>query len=243
MANDWFRFKQFMIAQDKCAMKVSTDACIQGAYAARYLKQQAVPGKLWQVLDIGTGTGLLSLMIAQEVNAMIDAVEADAAASRQAAANFSNSDWHARLHAHHGNIKDYVPALQYDFIICNPPFFNNSLKNKNAGKTMARHDDTLPQALLAQLVRQLLQDEGRFCVMYPATEWQQWTHVAAEAGLQLIAQLSIKHKSGQPGNRQIGIFQKNIPEALYKEALVIYGADGNYAPPFVALMKAYYFNL
>lgn len=243
MANDWFRFKQFTVRQDKCAMKVSTDACIQGAYAVRYLKQYAAPEKLWDVLDIGAGTGLLSLMIAQEVNAMIDAVEIDEAAGLQAAENFNNSDWYTRLKIYRGDVKDLAPGKQYDFIICNPPFFNKSLKNRSVSKTMARHDDTMPQVLLAQLVKQLLHDGGLFCVMYPTGEWSSWMPAATAAGLHLVQQLSVRPKRDQHSNRQIGIFQKNIAAVAHKDELVIYEAGGSYSEQFVALMKDYYLNL
>ncbi len=122
MANDWFRFKQFLIQQDRCAMKVSTDACIQGALAGAY----CAAVKAERALDIGAGTGLLSLMLAQQHPFLqIDALELDEAAYGQALDNCANSPWKHHVSLWHTALQDFRPPAgrSYDFIICNPPFF------------------------------------------------------------------------------------------------------------------------
>eukprot|EP01136_Pigoraptor_vietnamica_P012822 Opistho-1_new@53158 len=117
MSNHYFQFKQFTIHQDKCAMKVSTDACIQGAWTP-------IANDVVHVLDIGTGTGLLSLMLAQRnSNIHIDAIELDADAARQAQENISASPWADRVDVMQGDVTAYQFAKQYDMVICNPPFF------------------------------------------------------------------------------------------------------------------------
>ncbi|MGN6568280.1 MAG: tRNA1(Val) (adenine(37)-N6)-methyltransferase, partial [Flavipsychrobacter sp.] len=133
MSNQYFQFKQFRIEQDKCAMKVSTDACIQGAWTP-------IHDHVRHVLDIGTGTGLLSLMLAQRDPRMhIDAVELDEQAATQAKENIVSSPFSERIDIIHGDAKEYQANQQYDLIICNPPFFQNSLLGDNSKRNTARH--------------------------------------------------------------------------------------------------------
>ncbi|HEY0272940.1 MAG TPA: methyltransferase domain-containing protein, partial [Chitinophaga sp.] len=117
MGNPYFKFKQFIVRQDRCAMKVCTDACLQGAYTARYLSGKPSVGR---VLDIGTGTGLLSLMGAQQSNAFFTGVELDVAAGAQAAENFAASPWKARLAAVCTDARTFSAPAPFDFIISNP---------------------------------------------------------------------------------------------------------------------------
>ena len=118
--NSWFQFKQFTVHQDKCAMKVCTDACLFGAWVANKLVQNKITAK--NILDIGCGTGLLSLMLAQKTNAVIDSVEIDASAFDQAKQNISLSSWKEKIQLYHNSINNFEPLTRYDFIICNPPF-------------------------------------------------------------------------------------------------------------------------
>jgi tRNA1Val (adenine37-N6)-methyltransferase len=137
LGNSYFQFKQFTVHQGDCAMKVTTDACIQGAWTP--VQKDEV-----RILDIGAGTGLLSLMLAQKApNAIVDAVELNEQAATQAGQNFAGSPWADRLNVICSDIQGYRATHKYDLIISNPPFFNNSLKGPEASRNNARHTTAL----------------------------------------------------------------------------------------------------
>ena len=168
MSNSYFQFKQFRIDQGDTAMKVSTDACIQGACTP------ILPG-VKKVLDIGCGTGLLSLMLAQrsaEIN--IDAIELDEAAANQARANVAASPWADRINVMQADARVFRPTHPYDLIICNPPFFNNSLIGDNAARNRARHSLTLTQQDLFALAKAYLSPAGYIFIMLPLPEHNVW---------------------------------------------------------------------
>ncbi len=140
MSNTWFRFKQFTIQQERAAMKVGTDGVLLGAWAS-------VPGTGSRVLDIGCGTGLIALMIAQRAkNVEVDALEIDPSSASQAKENFQNSRWKESIHCIPSSFQDYSSQCKrrYELIICNPPFFTGSYKTASKEKNLARHDDSLP---------------------------------------------------------------------------------------------------
>ena len=163
MPNTYFRFRQFTVHQEKTAMKVCTDACLFGAWATSEISSEHVE----RVLDIGTGTGLLSLMIAQGSGARIDAVELDDNAYLQATENFAASPWKERLSAHHCAIQAYVPGYQYDFVISNPPFYEQSLRSPDNKKNLAMHSTHLDATALFASVKRLLAPGGRIAVLIP----------------------------------------------------------------------------
>ena len=139
MPNTWFHFKQFTIQQEHAAMKVGTDGVLLGAWAS-------VPGPQSRVLDVGCGTGLIALMLAQRTEyVMVDALEIDPSSARQAEENFQNSPWKERVHCIQSSFQDYATQCKsrYDLIICNPPFFSGSSKTPSKELNLARHDDSL----------------------------------------------------------------------------------------------------
>src|SRR5688572_25058776 len=135
MPNTYFQFKQFTIHQDRSAMKVTTDACLFGAWCATEINQDNK-----RLLDIGTGTGLLSLMIAQKNKLLIDAVEIEEQAAVQAVENVKASPWKESVHVIHKNIRDFNSEKKYNYIISNPPFYENELSGERMEKNIAHHD-------------------------------------------------------------------------------------------------------
>jgi len=226
-------------------MKVSTDACIQGAWAAAWLALQAQDPL--RVLDIGSGTGLLSLMLAQQhLQARIEAIELHADAFAQSQENFAASPWAERLGATHISLQDFTTADKagaYDFIICNPPFFHNQLQSAEKGRNEARHSVTLTKRELAEAMVQLLREYGTCCVLYPQSEWADWLLAAAAAGLQEIHTLLVQPSAHATPNRVIGMLGKKNNEAPRRDTLVIYDQDKTYTKAFAALLQPYYLAL
>lgn len=235
MGNSYFRFKQFTVQQAGSAMKVCTDACVQGAFTAAFAKQEP------RILDIGAGTGLLSLMLAQQSNAVIDALELDGSAFRQAAENFKASPWHSRLHALHQDVQTYAPAAPYPFIITNPPFYENDLKGPDSRRNAAMHATTLDYATLLNAIRRLLTPDGRFSVLLPYEGFQRFREMAEAAGYILQELLEVRQRPGYGFFRSIGIFGRG-GETHVRE-LTIQGAGVQYTPEFTALLKDYYLYL
>lgn len=238
MSNTWFQFKQFLIRQDACAMKVTTDACIQGAWTP--IKPDAA-----QILDIGTGTGLLSLMLAQRnANIHIDAVEYDAAAAQEAAENIAASPWANRITVTHNDIRAHETNRLYDMIICNPPFFANSLLSDVHTRNIARHNISLTRYELLQAVIKHLAEDGSFSLLLPLSEYQQWQPLIKKMGLWEQQTLHIKHRPEAAVKRVVSIItkHKNTPKAN-EQILTIQDNDGRYTAAFTALMADFYLNL
>jgi tRNA1Val (adenine37-N6)-methyltransferase len=231
-------------------MKVSTDACIQGAWASRWLQQHRHSGDV-KILDIGTGTGLLSLMLLQlNPGSSMDAIELNENAFLQARKNFNSSPWSDKLVVYHHSLNDYVAKSgnglehkQYHFIICNPPFFHNHLQAQQKARNDARHSISLSKADLAHAVSILLDAKGFFCVMYPCTEWNDWLQVGKDHDLYALSTIEVRPKAKMQPNRVIGLFAKKNNQPSETETLVIYEEDKNYTEQFKALLQPYYLAL
>jgi tRNA1Val (adenine37-N6)-methyltransferase len=169
-----FQFKQFTIHQDQCAMKVSTDACILGAWVD--------VAQAENILDIGAGTGLLSLMMAQRSTACIDAVELDTPAFEQAKSNIAESNWGDRVEVFLGKIQDFSSDKKYDYIVSNPPFYQNHLKSEKVQKNQAHHTETLSFEELLDSVLRLRTTSGKFAVLLPAYEAKVLEDLAVSKG-------------------------------------------------------------
>ncbi|WP_158618117.1 tRNA1(Val) (adenine(37)-N6)-methyltransferase [Chitinophaga lutea] len=239
MGNQYFQFKQFTVQQAGSAMKVCTDACIQGAFTAAYIREQ-LPGAS-PVLDIGAGTGLLSLMLAQSGNGTIDAVELDAAAAQQAAENFAASPWSERLRVFHTDIAHFNPAQRYPFIITNPPFFDNDLQGPHQRRTAAMHTVTLGYEALLEAIIRLLAPGGSFSILLPRGGFDRFRRMAENEGFVLRKLLEVRQTTGHSPFRSIGIFGPAAEPQ--REELVIYNEQRQYTPAFVTLLKDYYLYL
>jgi tRNA1Val (adenine37-N6)-methyltransferase len=235
MSNSYFRFKQFNIDQDRCAMKVTTDACIQGAWSP------LLP-QVKRVLDIGTGTGLLSLMLAQRnPDVIIDAIELDSDAAAQAKENVLASAWHDRVSVVKGDVCDCPFSHKYDLVISNPPFFNNSLLSDKANKNMARHTGFLSYVALLKVIEENLSGEGYASVLLPFAEYQVWSKLIQEAGWTEFARLFVKHTPDAAAKRVVCVFSKQALPA--KEETLVIKDDGVYTAEFTSLLSPYYLDL
>lgn len=242
-----FHFRQFVVAHDRCAMKVNTDAVVMGAYVAQCCESWSRSGT--KVLDIGTGTGILALMLAQKLPATIMAVEANEEAFEQASQNFSESIWDSNLQALHSTFQAYTAAnnaVSFDLIVSNPPFFEpiNMSKGGNqqlpdADRALARFDDALPFRELMHGVSLLLREEGFFYVIIPSNRAQELMALGADVGLFLQSECQIIYKEHKPPGRVILCFRKSQSE-IEKCALVLYDEKGQMTESFQALTKDYY---
>jgi tRNA1Val (adenine37-N6)-methyltransferase len=234
--NSSFRFKNFTVQQDKCAMKVCTDACVLGAWAdisdADY------------ILDIGAGTGLLSLMVAQRNSyGMIDAVEIDAEAFYQAGENVENSPFGDRIKLFHSAVQEFTSEHKYDVIITNPPFFQSDLLSPLDKKNIAHHAKSLDFAELLAAIDRLLSDQGKFNILFPVDEGKQFLLKAEQAGWILSRKLTLFHHEGKKPFRQLMTFQRSetVMDVPVNEELCIYETDGaTYNNAFKALLKDFY---
>ncbi|GAB2872301.1 tRNA1(Val) (adenine(37)-N6)-methyltransferase [Hymenobacter ruber] len=241
MPNDYFQFQQFRIEQAACAMKVSTDACLLGAAAD-------LTGST-RLLDIGTGTGLLALMAAQRhATVAVEAVEIDAAAATQAAANAAASPWAGRIRVHALGLAAFAATRPAPFshIICNPPFFRQSLRSPDAARTTARHEaaDTLSFDALAAFAAEFLLPTGLLTVLLPPPEMQAFERVAAAVGLRPATRLVVRHRPGSRPLRHITGFRWKAIEVRETELIIRTAEnDAEYSAEFRALLAGFYLAL
>ncbi len=162
-----FKFKQFTIAQDRTAMKVGTDGVLIGAWTT-------VENSDRRLLDIGSGTGLIALMLAQRSDAVVDAVEIDSDSAAQAAENIAMSPWSQRVNIHNVDITNFNQSNRYDLIVSNPPFFSNSLLPPDKSRTTARHTTSLTFESLIASIERLLSPSGHFALILPTNESEEF---------------------------------------------------------------------
>ena len=237
MPNSYFQFKQFTIHQDQCAMKVCTDACILGAWFA----DKGLPES--KVLDIGAGSGLLTLMLAQKVDAQFDAIEKDAPSFKQMKENIEQSKWKDTINAFMGDAITYVFPQLYDFIICNPPFYENDLKSGDTKKNLAKHDTGLTLECLIQVIDQNLAANGSFGILLPFHRTAPFEQLAFDKGFHLHEKLLVRQTPGHNFFRSILHFTRNNIHTGQTGELIIKQKDGNYSSAFTTLLKDYYLYL
>lgn len=233
MANSYFQFKQFRIEQGQTAMKVCTDSCVLGAWAA---VEQAE-----NILDIGTGTGLLSLMVAQRSRAPITAVEINDAAAAQASENIAASPWPNQIVLKQTSLQDFGRENQqlFDLIICNPPFFQASLRSPDPAKTVAKHTQELPFEELLRFVKRFLTPTGTFYLLLPPPEAETFRKLAAAVKLFPASELQL---FTQPNGKHLRtIYAYTFQEKpIIRTTLPVRNPDQTYTREFAALLKDYY---
>ncbi len=236
MPNTYFQFKQFRIEQARCAMKVCTDSCLFGA---------SVPvTNAASILDIGTGTGLLALMAAQRSPGVIHALELEGSAAQQAAENFAASPWADRLTLYPTSLQDFARhrTRHYDTIICNPPFYLDSLKSPtNAARNQALHVTDLSFEDLLQFTQNTLSPGGSLHVLLPPREADFFTRLAPTFNLHPQHQLRVYTREGGKHIRSILHYQTapTLP-AITTDKICIRQTDNQYTPAFRQLLHPYY---
>lgn len=237
MPNSYFRFKQFKVDQGACAMKVSTEACIFGAWIP-------VEDHCKTILDIGAGTGLLSLMLAQRTNLRIDAVEIDPEAAGQCQENFESSPWADRLKLYTTSVFDFAnqDVPRYDLIICNPPFYTASLKSNTVSKNLAKHDTgEFNKTDFAKSIDQLLTNTGTAYILYPKPEADEFTILAKTLGLFVKEVLIIKNQPTKTTFRIVLKVSRQVVHGDTEELCIRSGQ--NHTTEFEQLLKSYYLRL
>jgi tRNA1Val (adenine37-N6)-methyltransferase len=235
-----FQFKQFAVRQEKAAMKVGTDGVLLGAWAP-------IGHQPFSILDIGAGTGLVALMLAQRTDAeQIDAIEIDAGAYEDCVENFEESPWNDRLFCYHASLDDFMEDLEdeeYDLIVSNPPFYTNAFPSGDTRRDAARMEHALPFGDLAEAASVLLSDEGLFCAIVPFSEEAAMVAHAAAHDLFLCKRT---HVSGTPDSgikRSLLAFSRQAPPEVAEDRLIIENARHDYTPGYIALTRDFYLKM
>jgi len=231
-----FSFKQFTISQNRCAQKVSTDACIFGAWVT---EKMDLPTR---VLDIGAGTGLLMLMIAQKSNAIIDGIEIDDHSFEELQENLRKAEFSSRVFAVKGDARNFLFTHEYDLIISNPPFYENQLLAENAHKNIAWHSSMLKLEELFTVVKKNLSSTGKFAIIIPFARIEETIELASNIGLHANQQALIRHSLHHEYTRVLLLF--TYKEDLFqKEIINIKELDGRYSVRMIELLDDYYLNI
>ena len=228
--------------QEHTAMKVCTDACLFGAWAAADPFIQTVKN----ILDIGSGTGLLSLMLAQKAAATITAIEIEEGAFKQTASNFDLSPWKERLNIIHTSIQDYVAANKqqlFDCIITNPPFYESDLTSPDNSKNLAAHSTALTWDDLAKSVASLLQENGTWYVLVPTLRAYTMQKIASNYGLELAEECLMYNDAKHLPIRAMLKFVKQKETVIKRNKIIIKNADQSYTAEFTNYLKDYYLHL
>ena len=238
-SNLMFSFKQFSVEQDLCAMKIGTDGVLLGAWTP-------IENNPFSILDIGTGTGIIALMLAQRSSAnQIDALEIDEKAYEQAADNFENSPWNDRLFCFHAGLDEFVeePEDEYDLIVCNPPFYTEDYKTNNEQRDLARFADAMPFEELIEAAALLLSENGIFSVIIPFKEEEKFLALAKEFELYPIKITRVKGTPITEIKRSLLAFGRNENLNFPVDELVIETARHIYTPEYITLTKDFYLKM
>ena len=240
-----FTFKKFTVHQDRCAMKIGTDGILLGAWISLTEKPE-------RILDIGTGTGVIAMQLAQRCSAQtIDAIEIDASAFEQCTDNFEASPWSERLFCYHAAIQEFASEIEntYDLIISNPPFYSENYKPEKKARDTARFNDALPFRQLVVCVAQLLTDQGVFALILPKKEERDFIEIARESGLHPKRICRVRGTGNSEEKRSLleFCFQPKVKQGKEKEiiieSLTIESARHNYTEDYIKLVKDFYLKM
>ena len=233
--NNGFTFKQFHIDHDRCAMKVGTDGILLGAWAPI--------ARVSRVLDIGAGSGLLALMLAQRTdeNVTVDAVELDEDAAAQARENVAESPWADRISVHTADIQQWVAGLttRYDLIVSNPPYYEQGVECATPQREQARYTTTLDHQALLACATDAITEDGFFCVVLPENIGQTFTQQALSMGWHLRLRTDVAETEVRLPHRVLLAFSPQGGEC-YSDRLTIRGPEQQYSEGYAALTQAFY---
>lgn len=242
MPNPFFRFKQFTVYHDRTAMKVTTDACLFGAWCSEQMRNELFHKD--NALEIGAGTGLLSLMIAQKNEIVIDAVEIDAAAAEQACENIKASPWKDRLFINHADILQFAPHKQYDCIFSNPPFYEHEIESVSDQKKLAHHGLGLKLDQLFAILSIFIKPEGIFFLLLPFKRMAEIEQQLKKNQFSVLNKTLVRQSVSHQPFRIMLIGTKGKSNKPAKEHIIsIWDKSRQYTPEFVDLLKDYYLYL
>jgi len=233
-----FQFKQFSVLQDRCAMKIGTDGVLLGAWTPIENPKS--------ILDIGTGTGIIALMLAQRSHAkQIDALEIDENAYEQATDNFDNSPWNDRLFCFHAGLDEFVdnPEDEYDLIVSNPPFYSEDFRSENEQRDIARFQEAMPFEDLIEAADLLLSENGIFSVIIPYKEEERFIELCAEVELFPVKATRLRGSHKTPIVRSLLAFKRYELAVLVAVELVIEINRHEYTDEYIELTKAFYLKM
>ena len=234
-----FKFKQFTIQQDRCAMKIGTDGVLLGAWTP-------IENNPFSILDIGAGTGIIALMLAQRSNAkQIDALEIDEEAYEQSVDNFENSPWSDRLFCFHAGLDEFVeePEDEYDLIVSNPPFYKEDYKSENEQRDLARFADAMPFEDLIEAADLLLSENGIFSVIIPFKEEDSLLALAKEYELYPMKITRVKGTPTAEIKRSLLAFSRKENLDFPVDELIIETARHIYTPEYIELTNGFYLKM
>ncbi len=237
MSNTWFEFKQFKVNQQNAAFKVGTDACLLGSWIDAAHAER--------ILDIGTGSGVIALMLAQKSVATIDAIDIDMVSSRQAKENFEASPWAKRLTAHHKSLALYAGETKrkFDLIVSNPPYFVGSTKNLSERKKNARHEGELDLPDLLTLSWRLASDSGKLALILPFDRYNELIAESLRHSWHVERQLLIRPRHHKTFNRFIVVLSKPPIQNIKYSEITIYKEGHDYTEDVIKLFSPFYLHL
>jgi len=238
MSNTTFQFKEFKVEQDRCAMKVGTDGVLLGAWVE-------VLDEVNSILDIGTGTGVIALQLAQRSEAeVIDAIEIEANAFEQAVDNFENSEWADRLYCYHASLQDFVGEMdeKYDLIVSNPPYYNDTFKDLDKKRALARHTEGLSFEALLSGIAQLLSDDGTAAFIIPHKEENNFLELGKK--MKLYPSKISRYSGHLNSELKRSLVQlKNQETTLIEETFFLEHSRHEYSDHYKNLVKDFYLKL
>ncbi len=238
MTQAGFQFRQFYVRHDRCGMKVGTDGILLGAWAD--VLDAA------RILDVGTGSGLIALMLAQRNrHAEITAIELDPAAATQAACNVAESPWPKRIRVVQSSLDSFAagfdrPAAPFDLVVCNPPFHPSGTQSANPARRLARQGESLTANSLLAASNSLTGETGRLAIIFPADSVNQWIHQAASRGWHPARKTTVFPHRHKPAVRVLVEFVRGAASDMHADELITWESPGRYSRAWCELTNAFY---